>query len=184
MGKAVMISIKPKWVELIASGEKTVEVRKTRPILDTPFKTYICCTKPSFVHEDFFVIYAGTEHFRSFYGGGKVLGEFVCDKIYEIEAIEPLPWGGSKGSWSPFNPDDACLRVEEIEDYIDGKTGYGWHISNLQMYDNPKALREFERTCNHESGCFTCEYWKNNTYDCLKKLTSNQQSWCYVEELT
>ena len=29
MSKAVMLSIRPKWCEKIASGEKTIEVRKT-----------------------------------------------------------------------------------------------------------------------------------------------------------
>lgn len=42
--KAVLISIRPKWVEKIVSGEKTLEVRKTRPKLETPFKCYIYCT--------------------------------------------------------------------------------------------------------------------------------------------
>ena len=45
MSKAVLISIRPKWCEKIASGEKTIEVRKTRPKLHTPFKCYIYCTK-------------------------------------------------------------------------------------------------------------------------------------------
>ena len=31
MSKAVMLSIRPKWVEKIANGEKTIEVRKTKP---------------------------------------------------------------------------------------------------------------------------------------------------------
>ncbi len=38
MSKAVMISIRPKWCEKIVNGEKTIEVRKTRPKLETPFK--------------------------------------------------------------------------------------------------------------------------------------------------
>lgn len=45
MSKAVMLSIRPKWVEKIANGEKTIEVRKTKPKLQTPFKCYIYCTK-------------------------------------------------------------------------------------------------------------------------------------------
>ena len=44
MKKAVIISIRPKWCQMIASGEKTIEVRKNRPKLDTPFKCYIYCT--------------------------------------------------------------------------------------------------------------------------------------------
>lgn len=31
MGKAVLISIRPEWVEKILAGEKTLEIRKNRP---------------------------------------------------------------------------------------------------------------------------------------------------------
>ena len=55
MSKAVLISIRPKWVERIANGEKTIEVRKTRPKLETPFKCYIYCTFPSPCGEKYFV---------------------------------------------------------------------------------------------------------------------------------
>lgn len=58
--KAVMLSIRPKWCERIISGEKTIEVRKTRPKLISQFKCYI---------------------YRSVQGG--VIGEFVCDNIFE-----------------------------------------------------------------------------------------------------
>jgi predicted transcriptional regulator len=40
-GCAVLLSIRPEWCALIAGGKKTVEVRKTRPKLETPFKAYI-----------------------------------------------------------------------------------------------------------------------------------------------
>lgn len=43
--KAVLISINPLWCELIGNGEKTIEVRKNRPKLKTPFKVFIYCTK-------------------------------------------------------------------------------------------------------------------------------------------
>ena len=44
MSKAVMLSIRPKWCKKIVNGEKTIEVRKTRPNIATPFKCYIYCT--------------------------------------------------------------------------------------------------------------------------------------------
>ena len=47
--KSVLISIRPMWCELIASGKKTIEVRKTRPKIETPFKCYIYCTKPKMI---------------------------------------------------------------------------------------------------------------------------------------
>ena len=76
MSKAVLISIRPKWCEKIVNGEKTIEVRKTRPKLETPFKVYIYCTLPKYPHEDFIA----TDYSKpQFYGGGKVIGE-VCDE--------------------------------------------------------------------------------------------------------
>ena len=82
MSKAVLISIRPKWCEKIINGDKTIEVRKTRPKMDTPFKCYIYCTLPKYPHEDFIA----TDYPRpQFYGGGKVVGEFTCDRIYELE---------------------------------------------------------------------------------------------------
>ena len=71
--KAVMISIQPKWVEKIANGEKTIEVRKSRPKIDTPFKCYIYCTIGNGVKGDYLV--------QSGIQCGKVVGEFICDKI-------------------------------------------------------------------------------------------------------
>lgn len=156
----VLLSIRPKWCELIANGEKTVEVRKTRPKQDTPFRCCIYCTRPRFEHEDFICLETD-KGVRGFHGGGMVIGEFVCDEIYRIEAIGPLPWGGSKGSWAPFDPNDACLTASEIEDYINGEDGFGWHISNLVIYDNPVPLAEFG-----EFG-----------------MKRPPQSWCYVREV-
>ena len=84
MSKAVLISIRPKWCEKIVNGDKTIEVRKTRPKMNTPFKCYIYCTLPKYPHEDFIA----TNYPRpQFYGGGKVIGEFTCDRIDWITHI-------------------------------------------------------------------------------------------------
>ena len=74
MSKAVMISIRPKWCEKIASGEKTIEVRKTKPKLETPFKCYIYETQGWWKRDGL----------RAFRLGGRVIGEFTCDRIYGI----------------------------------------------------------------------------------------------------
>lgn len=85
--KAVLISIRPKWCEKIVTGEKTIEVRKTRPKLETPFKCYIYCTLPRYPHEDFI---EKDYPKPQFYGGGKVIGEFVCDWIYQYSSADHL----------------------------------------------------------------------------------------------
>ena len=162
MSKAVMLSIRPKWCEKIASGEKTIEVRKNRPKLDTPFKCYIYCTQSGVA------LGAWGKH-------GKVIGEFTCDRIYWL---------------APLNhaPDDveqqACLTREEIVWYLKG-VGYGWHISDLKIYDTPKELTEFHtwkkcKSCSKSGYESTaCIYDKN----CMVPvaITKAPQSWCYVE---
>lgn len=55
--KSVLIRTPQKWRWLIASGKKTIEVRKTYPKLTPPFKCYTYETKartdtPTFVDED------------------------------------------------------------------------------------------------------------------------------------
>lgn len=88
MSKAVMLSIRPKWVEKIANGEKTIEVRKTKPKLDTPFKCYIYCTLPKYPHEDFI---ATNYPMPQFYGDCKVVS-IVSDRGQE----EQLRMKGAK----------------------------------------------------------------------------------------
>ena len=66
MSKAVLMSIQPKWCALIADGWKTVEIRKNRPKLKTPFKVYIYCTK---------------NKEKCGVAQGKVIGEFICSII-------------------------------------------------------------------------------------------------------
>ena len=167
MSKAVMLSIRPKWCEKIANGEKTIEVRKTRPKMNTPFKCYIYCTLPKYPHEDFIA----TDYPRpQFYGGGKVIGEFTCDRIYELAPLNHAPDDVEK---------QACLTREEIVNYLKG-TGYGWHISDLHIYDTPKELSEFERPY----GCNECNAkWVTECNACHEecKIKRPPQSWCYVE---
>ena len=172
MSKAVMLSIRPKWVEKIASGEKTIEVRKTRPKLKTPFKCYIYCTLPKYPHEDFIA----TDYPRpQFYGGGKVIGEFTCDRIYELAPLNHAPDDVEK---------QACLTREEIVNYLKG-TGYGWHISDFKLYDKPLPLNTFKkwfRECAYSDLGFAIP-------DCEKCTDSGcyvqkpPQSWFFVEEL-
>lgn len=176
MSKAVLISIKPKWCEKIVNGNKTIEVRKTRPKLDTPFKCYIYCTLPKYPHEDFIA----TNYPRPQFYGGKVIGEFTCDRIYELETKAR---GGSyyvKNEDQPttnFIARQSCLDLKDVHDYLHAQKGYGWHITDLRIYDAPKCLFEFwaERLCNREPSVFGCR----ECCDCDKRPP---QSWCYVEE--
>jgi predicted transcriptional regulator len=138
MSKAVMLSIRPKWVEKIASGEKTIEVRKTRPKLQTPFKCYIYCTMD---HPYISVSCAELDklNYRTNTVGrcnGKVIGEFTCERIAPITYDGGRLWCPTNAAFSPAT----CLSQAEIIAYIGDKGRcYGWHISDLRIYDTPKT---------------------------------------------
>ena len=176
MSKAVMLSIRPKWCEKIASGEKTIEVRKTRPKLETPFKCYIYCTM---AHPYISVSCGELDKFscRTNAVGrcnGKAIGEFICDRIYEIAPINHAPEDVEQ---------QACLTREEIVRYLKG-AGYGWRISDLKIYDKPRELREFKKS---NRDCFYADLGlaKRDCPDCKNSgcfLERPPQSWCYVEE--
>lgn len=172
MSRAVLISIRPKWCELIASGQKTVEVRKTKPKIETPFKVYIYHALPKW----------GDWNERD----GRVIGEFVCEKIDKIRVFE----NGTVQFWMLNNLHDSCLEYDELADYIGwGKHGYGWHISGLVIYDKPKKLSEFNGICAKkvltDCDCGSCKrLLENGNGHCpLDWIKHAPQSWRYVEEL-
>ena len=179
MSKAVMISIRPKWCGKICSGEKTIEVRKTKPKLDTPFKCYIYCTLQGC--NEFFRVDLGRDVAKWNRGKwadrkGNVIGEFICDRIYELAPLNHAPDDVEK---------QACLTREEIVNYLKG-TGYGWHIVDLRIYDQPRELTEFRRACPNSWYCESCVmHWENNGTCGNERLQIKRppQSWCYVEEM-
>ena len=163
--KSVLISIQPKWCELIANGKKTVEVRKTKPKLETPFKVYIYCTKNgNFMVQSKTNPALKTNKIKVY--GGKVIGEFVCD---EIECFT-TDYRANKEQTERISKLSCVSWLGMAEYEINSHCLYGWHISNLVIYDKPRELDEFL-----VSG--------NQTFDCppLIKLKRPPQSWCYVE---
>lgn len=188
MSKAVLISIRPKWVEKIANGKKTIEVRKTKPKLETPFKCYIYCTLPKYLHEDFI---ATDYPMPQFYGGGKVVGEFTCDRIYKIDrdSTDFLFKAGGLSVYKQAAEEKCNLCVamtdDELHGYLGYCQGYGWHISDLLIYDQPRELTAFRRSCPNDLFCEACAMYSNNNGICNNgalSLRRPPQSWCYVEE--
>ena len=193
-----MLSIRPKWCEKIASGEKTIEVRKTRPKMNTPFKCYI-------------YLQGCNEFFRVDLGGdvakwnrgkwadrkGNVIGEFTCDRIFEIGKrgipenfdycyLSLNEWGNDDIETEIKAISASCVSKEKLNAY-GAKTPflYGWHISDLKIYDTPKELIEFHtwkkcKSCSKSGYESTaCIYDEN----CMipAAITKAPQSWCYVE---
>ena len=166
--KSVLISIQPKWCELIASGKKTVEVRKTKPKLETPFKVYIYCTQGTLA--DLGIIGQTMYEKRM-----KVIGEFVCDKIVKFENSY---YDNVFGETSYFS----CVGLVGLSKYLGtNEYGYGWHISDLVIYDKPIELSEFKKPCTNKNDCCTCDRYDYIGHRCYDDITRPFQSWGYVE---
>ncbi len=206
--KSVLISICPKWCELIARRKKTIEVRKTAPKLPTPFKCYIYCTSVKSMNlQDYVAVHRTT-------GGavddwsGKVFGEFVCDRIDTIDIIDNPIMTYMRVNQHPdmFIREQTCLDIDQLQKYIgNNKTGHGWHISDLKIYDKPRELSEFavadkeairQREYREQSYyAFTDTGYIKNGFYCKKKddwcfgeckrkaLTRPPQSYMFVEEV-
>lgn len=202
--KNLLLAVRPKWCEKIASGQKTIEVRKSAP-KEVPFKAYIYCTKGRDLLREISCWNTKTEIHTTNYkiinldyctnkiANGKVIGEFICDEVYSI-----------KNQGSRFSVADeaqsvtneiarqSCLDYDDMVSYLSNKDGYGWHISDLKIYDEPKELSEFYTI--DESGndcCIACVYHETPIEEmpcrtCTgerRYLYRSPQSWQYVEKL-
>ncbi len=177
MMRCVLISIKPKWCKLIIAGRKTLELRKSN--IEPPFKCYIYCTKDNTDFAPKRIWWkadkTGFQHIMN----GKVIGEFVCD--YRLRHCEMAN--------ADIAEQMSCVSREDILKYSNGKEVFGWHISDLVIYDQPKPLNMFYKECvglNNTGMCYECENAVGEECDCAVNgqlhLTRPPQSWCYVEE--
>nr|DAD70365.1 MAG TPA: hypothetical protein [Siphoviridae sp. ctomJ2] len=218
--KSVLISIKPKWCELIANGKKTIEFRKTRPKCDMPFKCYIYCTKPKMpvryngrilMFEDDLAItnrFGQGKRVENPYGAmmegelflnGKVIGEFICNKIdrlavcgYDSRNTELRRVDDNLTAYDlDYDYLNKCqLSLDNLKKYSNGSGLYGWHISDLVIYDKPKDLDDFMafgKTHCDQKNCGDCLYMGIDGICDVKDIgqptTRPPQSWCYVEEV-
>ena len=216
--RAVMLSIKPEYCELIASGKKIFELRKNKPKLQPPFKCYIYCTKESYKgkylhtsnrhgkllfwhnpYDTIITVQPEEYDYTAYACGGKVVGEFVCDKIVPVSVYYSDSNAPIANKEFPF----FCLTDKEIMDYLgNGVQGWGWHISDLKIYDKPKTLEDFRKPCISPEMpyCPLCkvgyeyiseteaEFYKvdgecNTEWRCLNWIKKPPQSWCYVQEV-
>lgn len=181
--REILMSIRPQWCEKIFNGSKTIEVRKSRPSIPTPFKVYVYETKGKTKYWSQPMPIPYTE------GRGKVIGSFVCDKVYKI-----VPDGEYYSNGYDIDDDmlsETCLGRGYLTGYGLGYTLYGWHITEPKLFDEPKEFYELYAPCKKnkqtaDESCKGCAYaYKGVTTGkiyCDNALTRPPQSWCYVED--
>lgn len=193
--KAVMLSLRPQWCEKIFNGSKSIEVRKSRPSIPTPFKVYVYCTKTGMgLYGDRnhyvtditnFLKGDAAEGFEGTFGlhkwNGKVIGSFVCDDVIT----------DFRGEHSDEFAKYALLSLDEQKKYGGNKPLYGWHITEPTLFENPRELGEFRKPCDFTYDCLVCQraVYKQLAAGemifngCKDKITRPPQSWYYVEEM-
>lgn len=184
--KAILISIKPKYVAKILNGEKTIEVRKSKPKCNLPIDVYIYCTKQNAKY------YIENKIYNSMING-KVVAKFTLNKVEEIKLpytkFGSSEWVGCEEERTlqtqTMNEETllekCCLEEDEIYGYLNFKkspnnVGYAWHISNLIIFDKPRELSEFKIPCDFKCPKLGCCYCHKNT-----RLTKSPQSWQFIE---
>ncbi|MCL2599009.1 MAG: hypothetical protein FWD76_03765 [Firmicutes bacterium] len=173
MSKAILISIKPKYVKSILSGEKIVELRKIMPQcdMDDGIYVYIYCTKSGKT-----VFNTENISFEPNCGkmqgykkhpqrcNGKVIGKFRLNRVYRIKTNVQYvneDYGGYYLENNEIASDEMAdnvkhtcvedllerttqLTMEQIAEYSNGgQVLYGWRIDDLQIFDKPEPLHEF-----------------------------------------
>lgn len=182
--KSVLISIQPKWCELIAARRKSLELRKSKPNIPVPFKCYIYQTRHRWVFKILRAMKLNTLADILESGFGMVIGEFACDYIL----------GHCEMANADLAERPSCVHRDKIFEYSGGKEVYGWHISDLRIYDEPKPLTDFYSICKEyrkgDPRCGGCDYYQSMgeyppecACDGVRYLSRQPQSWCYVEEV-
>lgn len=191
MAKAILISIKPRFVRDILNGDKTIEIRKTIPKCDLPIDVYIYVTKDkkeklfrNLGTKKYFLIHcADATGFN-----GKVLGKFTLNKV------EPIKYHFGyydMGEWTEsYILEKSCLKDTELDEYLKASKeynekkvskvyGYAWNIDKLKIFKEPKELNNFLVGSHKVSGIgFKGE---NKTFTILKPIEKSPQSWCFIE---
>ena len=182
----ILASIKPYYYYLIAEEKKKIEVRKTAlKNLPQDIVFYMSKDEKSFVK----IPKRFQEKYRKHFG--KIGMRVVCDEVEEFHEWELSP----QGKFADFERERlenfltaACLSEEEVVRYRENlpyfKPLYGWHISDLKIYDKPKPIMQFYKPCPIKiKNCPVCELYSTYTGCCMNNIDRPPQSYMFVEEV-
>ena len=179
--KAILTSIKPKWVAKILNGEKTIEIRKRFP-KDYVGWVYIYCTKK---YDECLWYKKNSQRYVLNYGkptndylNGKVVARFWCDKVEEIK-LNLAARFFTKSMNEEELLKQSCLASKELENYLFSNIccGYAIHITKLEIFDKPKEISEYFKWTDKKIE------WYTGLPKCkvMRSLTRAPESYCYVE---
>ena len=182
----ILASLKPYYYYLIGERKKTIEVRKTAlKNLPQDIAFYMSKDEKSFAK----IPKKFQEKYRKHFG--KIGMRVVCDEVEEFHEWEL----SQQGKFVDFERERlenfltaACLSEEEVVRYRENlpyfKPLYGWHISDLKIYDKPKPIMQFYKPCPIKiKNCPVCEFYSTYTGCCMNNIDRPPQSYMFVEEV-
>ena len=198
----IMISVKSKWCYKMLNGEKTLEIRTTVPIKwkeylsgktdvkPEPEKCVIYCTKS----QPYLIDMRHNDHVSFSYDlidyymarddeeavNGKIIAEFTLKDVILIKSHRYSSDGTHYQHYIVNEKilEESCLTEGDILDYGNGNDLYAWVIDELEVYEKPKMLNEYQKPLVRKNISAIDLFIPNSI--CLK-LNRAPQSWCYVE---
>lgn len=187
--KAVMKAISPKRCKLIANVKATVELSKVKPNIEVPFRCYIYCTMRR-AKRPGEILLIHTPDAKIHRGNGWVIGEFLCDDVAVIFDTN----GNAENYMTDILPSilqKTELSYDEFGAYVgsraDKNSIYGWNITDLKIYEEPKSLFEFHKYGAPDMESIAeelCEYCKatddgrHSSYVCPQGYVSCEGRFC------
>lgn len=190
----ILASLKPYYYYLIGEKKKDIEVRKSA-LKDLPqdIVFYMSKDEKSFakIPKEFQAKYR--KHFGKV--GIRAVVDKICSMKMTITAYGDLILLSKIGMICNYN---ICLSNDELYAYLGDKTGYGWNLDCVAIYDKPKELSGFSPICSYKNDDGSCQYRKVdclyqqrdyntdgsvNLVTCGKSITRPPQSYMFVEEV-
>lgn len=180
--RAVMINLSHSDCNHILLGEQIAFLKKTKPILATPFKVYVRCNMedlPTHVTNDKLETVSVYEEHPEIING-LVVVEFVCKDIVKVtDTISHYEVQGfGNRSLSEILEKDVygIFSWNRVNRMLSENGAYAWYVSELKVYDTPKKVNDFCKP-DYKHKCFGNWVWKQGAY-----LTQPPKNWCYVKD--
>lgn len=201
----ILLPIDARDCKKILLGSKTIEIRKSMPVVKFPIRCYILCKNPVSAIEKLwktidnnYYISEERKHSSDKCCSGFVIGEFICD--YSISYIYHVENENTVNNVRIISDDDlkaACMTRTQFNKYSGYGDAYGWHINAVTPYTEFREITSFKHTCKWFASeydtsryCRNCKYLvnrgDNTTIFCAvhgdKVVTKIPKHWCYVHD--
>lgn len=201
MKQAILMNFKPKEVQKILNGEKTLAISKTMPKCKLPIDVYIYCSRGKGTKKS--PSLCATPHLSPVLQilEGRIVAKFTLKEVVGFKVddkeIDTIVFDNITRLYFEEKSLEYMTQVsyEEMAKYLNGKKGYLWDIDNLEIFNKRLKLNHFWVECDSETGkdCKHCSFlvcennesvgheeWCNSEHDHMRRLKKAPSNYQYV----